>query len=61
MAIAAALAALTRKELSNGPKCLEVGVDLHSCNCGNVWQLGKGGPGNDFKTVIPPGHQHVFP
>ena len=38
-----------------------VGVDLHSCSCGNLWQLGKGGPSNVFEVVIPPGHQHVLP
>ena len=36
-----------------------VGVDLHSCSCGDLWKLGKGGPGNVFKAA--PGHQHVFP
>ena len=36
-------------------------MDLHSGSCGNVWQLWKVGPGDVFKTVIPPGHQHVFP
>ena len=37
MAVAAALAAETCKQLSNGPKCLEVGVDLHFCRCGGSW------------------------
>ena len=55
------LAAEARKLHSNGSKCQELGWSCIPVRCGDIWQLGQGGPGCLLQAGILPGHSPLSP
>ena len=58
---ATVFAAVALKHYSNGPQMPLVGLVLHSVSCGDLWQLGQGGPRYLLQAGILPGHSPVLP